>query len=321
VPWSINLDKLDANSSKQTNMAAKIPFTFDYDFDYGKLEQLTPLIRRVTARNPSGFTFRGTGTYIIGQGKVAVIDPGPLMDDHITALKDLLDGETVTHILITHTHVDHSPAAAPLKAHWGVPTYGYGPHGAGKLEEGVPIEEGGDMAFIPDVKCGHGDLIEGEGWTVECVYTPGHTSNHLCFSLREENALFTGDHVMGWSTSVIGPPDGDMTRYMQSLELLLDRDEDIYWPTHGTCIKDVKNYVQAFIDHRLDRERQILSCLGDGHTRIVEMVPVMYTETDKSLYGAAARSVLAAMIRLINTGKVNCDTQAPDVESRFTLHV
>jgi glyoxylase-like metal-dependent hydrolase (beta-lactamase superfamily II) len=287
-------------------MPAKIPFTYKYDFDYGKLETLTPLIRRITARNPSGFTFQGTGTYVVGHGEVAVIDPGPLDDAHIEALKAELKDETVTHILITHTHYDHSPAAAPLKAFWGTKTYAYGPHGAGKIESGFPIEEGGDMDFEPDVVLRDGDSVEGPGWTIESVYTPGHTSNHLCFALKEENALFTGDHVMGWSTSVIGPPDGDMTQYMKSLELLLDREEDIYWPTHGTCIRDVKNYVKAFIDHRLERERQILECLSQGYSSITDMVPVMYKDTDPSLYGAAAGSVFAAMIRLVDVGKVQC---------------
>jgi glyoxylase-like metal-dependent hydrolase (beta-lactamase superfamily II) len=300
-------------------MATKIPFIHKYDFDYGTLDELTPLIRRVTARNPSGFTFHGTGTYVIGRGNVAVIDPGPLLDEHVEALKTLLAGETVTHILITHTHADHSPAAAPLKSFWGAKTYGFGPHGAGKREEGVQIEAGGDMDFVPDVTVSDGDVISGDGWTVECVYTPGHTSNHLCFALKEEKALFTGDHVMGWSTSVIGPPDGDMTRYLESLEKLLVRDDEVYWPTHGTCIRDVKTFVQAFIDHRLAREKQILACLKDGHSQITEMVPVMYTETDPGLYGAAARSVLAAMIRMIDTGQVNCDTDSPSVESNFTL--
>ncbi len=300
-------------------MATAIPFVWKYDFEYATLETLTPLIRRVTARNPSGFTFHGTGTYVIGHGNVAVIDPGPLDEEHIEALKSTLEGETVSHIMITHTHFDHSPAAAPLKEYWGTKTYGYGPHGAGKAEEGVKIEEGGDMDFVPDVVCKDGDVIEGDGWTIECVHTPGHTSNHLCFALKEENALFTGDHVMGWSTSVIGPPDGDMTAYMESLEKLLKRDEDIYWPTHGTCIKDVKTFVQAFIDHRLDRERQILECLGSGYSKITDMVPVMYTETDKALYPAAERSVLAAMIRMIDTGQVSCDTDEPRVSSTFTV--
>jgi glyoxylase-like metal-dependent hydrolase (beta-lactamase superfamily II) len=288
-------------------MPAKIPFTYKYDFEYGKLETLTPLIRRITAKNPSGFTFQGTGTYVIGHGEVAVIDPGPMDADHIQALKDGLAGEKVTHILITHTHFDHSPAAAPLKEYWGAKTYSYGPHGAGKQEDGISIEAGGDMEFVPDVLLKDGDTVKGPGWTVESVYTPGHTSNHLCFALKEENALFTGDHVMGWSTSVIGPPDGDMTQYMKSLELLLERDEDIYWPTHGTCIRDVKNYVRAFMAHRLEREKQILDCLAEGYTLIKDMVPVMYKDTDPSLYGAAAGSVFAAMIRLVDVGKVVCD--------------
>ncbi|MCB1693079.1 MAG: MBL fold metallo-hydrolase, partial [Pseudomonadales bacterium] len=246
-------------------MATKIPFTYQFDFKYGELQELTPLVRRIIANNPSGFTFRGTGTYVIGRGEVAVIDPGPMMPEHIEALKQSLAGETVTHILITHTHMDHSPAAAPLKDFWKAKTYGYGPHGAGKVEQGVQVEEGGDMDFVPDVTVRHGDVIEGNGWTVECVYTPGHTSNHICYALKEERALFTGDHVMGWSTSVISPPDGDMTEYMRSLELLLERDDEIYWPTHGTCIQDVKNYVRAFIDHRLEREQQIVDCLSQGY--------------------------------------------------------
>ncbi len=299
-------------------MAAKIPFNRKYDFEYGKLERLTPLIRRLTARNPSGFTFHGTGTYVIGNGKVAVVDPGPLLEEHIAALKNALKDEIVTHILITHTHADHSPAAEPLKHHWQAKTYGYGPHGAGKLEQGVQIDEGGDMNFVPDIKTNHGDVINGDGWTVECVYTPGHTSNHICFALAEERALFTGDHVMGWSTSVIGPPDGDMTQYMNSLDLLLQRDDEVYWPTHGTCIHDVKTFVQAFIDHRLDREQQILDCLGNGYCLIEDMVPIMYKETDRALYGAAARSVLAAMMRLIDTNRVACEGP-PELKTRYTV--
>jgi len=297
----------DSSTNYGYHMATKIPFTYQFEYEYGKLEQITPLIRRIIANNPSGFTFRGTGTYVIGHGNVAVIDPGPLMDDHLKALQDSLEGETITHILITHTHMDHSPAAAPLKQATGAKTYAYGPHGAGKIEQGVQIEEGGDMAFIPDVEVRHGDVIEGDGWTVECVYTPGHTSNHMCFALKEEKALFTGDHVMGWSTSVIGPPDGDMTDYMSSLELLLEREDEVYWPTHGTCIREVKNFVQAFIDHRLEREQQILKCVQQGVSQITEMVPIMYTETDPRMYGAAARSVLAAMVRLVATGQVKID--------------
>jgi glyoxylase-like metal-dependent hydrolase (beta-lactamase superfamily II) len=208
-------------------MAGEIPFRRDFAFEYGRSERLTPLIRRVVARNPSPFTFKGTGTYIIGNGKVAVIDPGPKQQDHIDALLKALDGETVTHILITHTHNDHSPASAAIKAATGAKTYGFGPHGSGRPEErvGGVTEEGGDRDFVPDVKLREGDVIQGGGdggaWHVGAVETPGHTSNHLCFALHEEDTLFTGDHVMGWSTSVISPPDGDMAAYMRSLNKLL----------------------------------------------------------------------------------------------------
>ncbi|MBL4681121.1 MAG: MBL fold metallo-hydrolase [Pseudomonadales bacterium] len=279
-----------------------IPYTREYDFEYGKIEELTPMIRRVTAKNPSGFSFHGTGTYIIGRGKVAVIDPGPLLPDHIETLKQGLAGEEVTHILITHTHSDHSPAAEPLKHFWQCPTYGYGPHAAGIERD--RLSEGADMDYVPDIEIRHGEVIEGDNWTIECVFTPGHTSNHMCFALKEELVLFTGDHVMGWSTTVIGPPDGNMTQYLDSLHLLLTRDDQVYWPTHGPCIKDVKHFVQAYIDHRLDRENQILACLDQGTGYIKQMVPLMYQDTDKSLYGAAAMSVLAAIERLVNAGRV-----------------
>ena len=298
---------------------AKIPFIHNYDFEYAKLEEITPMIRRVTAENPGAFSFKGTGTYIIGRGKVAVIDPGPLIDAHIEALKNSLKGEQVTHILITHTHMDHSPAAKELKEFWQCKTYGYGPHGAGKIASGVPIEAGGDMDFVPDVVSQHGDIIQGEGWTVECVYTPGHTSNHLCFALKEEKALFTGDHIMGWSTTIVGPPDGDMTQYRDSLDILLERDDEIYWPTHGTCIKDVKTYVQAYIDHRQEREQQIIDCLRDGVGIIEDMVPIMYVGVGEHLYPAAGRSVLAAMERLIATGAAKSTDKNPDIASLYTI--
>lgn len=282
-------------------MAVEIPFVRDIEFSYGDSDRVSPLIRRVVAENPSAFTFKGTGTYIVGHGKVAVIDPGPLIDTHIEALLRALEGETVTHILITHTHSDHSPAAAPLKARTGAKTYGYGPHGAGSGEED------GDMDFVPDVELRHGDVIEGDGWTIECVHTPGHTSNHLCFALREEKALFTGDHVMGWSTSIVSPPDGDMTAYMDSLKLLLARDDEIYWPTHGPAIRDPKPLVRAFIAHREERERQIVAEIAAGRCRIADMVPVMYAAVDKRLHPAAARSVLAHMTRLVAQGRVVAD--------------
>jgi glyoxylase-like metal-dependent hydrolase (beta-lactamase superfamily II) len=282
-------------------MAVEIPYVREIEFDYGASEEVSPLIRRVVADNPSAFTYKGTGTYIVGHGKVAVIDPGPLLDAHVEALMRALEGETVTHILITHTHSDHSPAAAPLKKLTGAKTYGYGPHGSGAGEED------GDTDFVPDVELRHRDVIFGDGWTIEAVHTPGHTSNHLCFALREEKVLFSGDHVMGWSTSIVSPPDGDMTAYMASLELLLGRDDETYWPTHGPAIRDPKTLVRAFIAHREDREHQIIAQLKAGRTRIADMVPVMYAAVDKRLHPAAARSVFAHMGRLVAQGRVVTD--------------
>ena len=287
----------------------------------GACERVSPLIRRVVAHNPSAFTYKGTGTYIVGEGDVAVIDPGPLLNEHVEALLRALEGETVSHILITHTHSDHSPAAKPLKALTGARTFAYGPHGSGQKhapDDDVQVEEDGDMDFVPDVELRHGDIIEGDGWTIQCVYTPGHTSNHMCFALLEEKALFTGDHVMGWSTSIVSPPDGNMEDYMASLRLLLTRDDDIYWPTHGPAITDPKPFVRSFIEHREDRERQIMEQLAAGRTRIQDMVPVMYAAVDKRLYPAAARSVLAHMEHLVARGIVQADGK-PSLGAQYRL--
>ena len=299
-------------------MSVQIPFRRDLEFTYGEVAQVGPGIRRVIAENPSPFTLYGTGTYILGTGKVAVIDPGPADPAHIQALVDGLQGETISHILVTHTHMDHSPGCALLKQHTDAPTYAFGVHGAGKLEEGVPVEEGGDMDFRPDHEVRHGDVIEGGDWSVECVYTPGHTSNHMCFQLREQRALFTGDHVMGWSTSIISPPDGDMLAYMNSLDVLLSRNDDVYWPTHGPCIDDTKALIHAFIEHRREREQQILQCVKQGVHRIKEMVPRMYVGTPEFMYPAAARSVLAAVQYLVARGELATATDV-SLEADYTL--
>ncbi len=293
-------------------MAVQIPYVREIEFTYDASEQITPLIRRVVAENPSPFTYKGTGTYIIGHGNVAVIDPGPMIEAHVEALMRALEGETVTHILITHTHSDHSPAAAPLKARTGAKTYGYGPHGGGQGEED------GDMDFVPDVDIRHGDIIKGDGWTVECVHTPGHTSNHICFALREEKALFSGDHVMGWSTSIVSPPDGNMREYMASLRLLLTRDDEIYWPTHGPAIRDPKPFVKAFIAHREEREQQIIEQIKAGRTHIKDMVPVIYAAVDKRLYPAAARSVFAHALGMVEDGRLVTDG-TPRLDGEYRL--
>ena len=298
-----------------------IPFRRDLDFAYGEATRLSPNIRRVIANNPSAFTLYGTGTYIIGERNVAVVDPGPPDQTHIEAILRATAGETITHMLVTHTHMDHSPGCRLLAQHSDAPTYGYGRHGAGKIAAGIQVEEGGDMDFEPDVKVRDGDVVEGDGWSVECVYTPGHTSNHLCYALRgvqESPTLFTGDHVMGWSTSVISPPDGDMKNYMASLEKLLGRDDEVYWPTHGPSIVEPKAHVRAFIAHRREREAQILRCLAGGARRIVDMVPLMYADTPPQLYAAAGRSVFAAMAVLVERQQVLCEGDL-DIGAEFQL--
>jgi glyoxylase-like metal-dependent hydrolase (beta-lactamase superfamily II) len=281
-----------------------IPFIREFDAKYESEVRVSPLISRVVADNPGPFTFKGTGVYIVGNKDVAVIDPGPDDASHVDALKRALEGRRVTHILVTHTHSDHSPAAKPLKEWSGARTYAFGPHGSGKLDDGVRVEEGGDMQFAPDVRVKDGEIIRGNGFTFECVFTPGHTSNHMCYALKEENALFTGDHVMGWSTTVVTPPDGDMTQYMASVKKLMARSDATLYPTHGAPVTDPKPFLAAYLEHRLDRERQILACIREGLPTIPQMVARMYADVDKRLHPAASRSVLAHLIQLEQEGRV-----------------
>jgi glyoxylase-like metal-dependent hydrolase (beta-lactamase superfamily II) len=296
-------------------MAVEIPFRHDYRFEYGRLEPIAPGIRRIVARNPSPFTFKGTGTYVVGQGDVAVIDPGPDLAEHVEALLAGLAGERVTHILVTHTHRDHSPAARALQAATGAPTFGFGPHAGGKRGD-TGAEEGGDWDFMPDVMLRDGDPIGGAGWRFEAVHTPGHTSNHLCFALADRGILFSGDHVMGWSTSVIAPPDGDMGAYMASLDKLLGRRDSIYWPTHGPPIEEPQPYVRAFIAHRREREAGILDCLTAGPEHIEAIVGRLYPRLQPGLRRAAARSVHAHLLNLIGRGFAASDGP-PTLDARY----
>lgn len=280
-----------------------IPFNHDFNPPVGEVEQVSPLIARLLAGNPGPFTFRGTGVYLVGTDEIAVIDPGPLQDDHLVALKRAIEGKRVTHILLTHTHSDHSPAAAPLKEWTGARTYAYGGHPKHD-DDGVKIEESGDDAFRPDVFVKDGDIIKGKGFTFECVFTPGHTSNHMAYALLEEKALFTGDHVMGWSTTVVAPPDGNMTAYFSSLAKLQARDDVILYPTHGAPIREPKPFLAAYYEHRKGREAQVLSAIKDGLVTIPEMVAHMYAAVDKKLHPAASRSVLAHLNQLEEEGRV-----------------
>jgi glyoxylase-like metal-dependent hydrolase (beta-lactamase superfamily II) len=298
-------------------MPVEIPFRRDFSFEYGRLEPVAPMIRRIVARNPSPFTFKGTGTYVVGTGEVAVIDPGPDLIEHVDALLAGLSGERVTHILVTHTHRDHSPAARALQAATGAPTYGFGPHAGGKRSDPA-VEEGGDWDFVPDVTLRDGDKVAGNGWSFEAVHTPGHTSNHLCFALADAGVLFSGDHVMGWSTSVIAPPDGDMAAYMASLDKLLGRRDIVYWPTHGPAITEPQAHVRAFIEHRKEREAGILECLRAGVERIDAVVERLYVGLQPGLRRAAGRSVHAHLVDLAARGIVACDGP-PRIDASYRI--
>ena len=295
-------------------MSIKIPFNRELNFEYGVCQHIAKDIRRIMAPNPSAFTFHGTGTYIIGSGSVAVIDPGPNIPEHVDAILSALSGESISHILVTHTHLDHSPAVEHIKAATGAPSYAFGPHGRNLQSD--TVEEGADFDFTPDHFVNDGEIIPGEGWTVQGVHTPGHTSNHMCFSFQEENALFCGDHVMGWSTTVVSPPDGNMKSYMDSLKKVADRKEITFYPTHGAPISDPKSFIVALVALRKEREEQIILCLKDGISLIPEMVKRMYVGIDPKLHKAAGRSVLAHMIHLVETNRAKC-TGDPTIEKDY----
>ncbi len=297
-----------------------IPYVREIEFTYGACDQVSPLIRRVVANNPGPFTFKGTGTYIVGQGEVAVIDPGPDDPAHLAALLAAVAGERVTHILITHHHSDHSPLAGPLKAATGATIYGCAVAGHEEEDTGeVKMEAGHDHDFRPDVSlCGGGE-VSGPGWTMEAIPTPGHTSNHLCYALRQENACFTGDHIMGWSTTVITPPDGDMTDYIDSLQKIRAHEFTTLWPTHGPPILQVTPFIDAYLTHRQERIDQILLALADGPARIRDLTPKLYRDVDERLWPAAARSMLAAIIHLERGGDIEAGgPPGPDTVYRLS---
>lgn len=277
-----------------------IPFLRDDKLQPGEVETIAPGLRRILCGNPGPFTWRGTNTYLIGQGaSVAVLDPGPVDDAHLAAILRATAGETITHILISHTHRDHSPGTAPLKAATGAKTYGYGPHQTPPDQGG----EGGDHGFHPDVTLADGAVVTGAGWAVTALHTPGHCANHLCFALDmpgTDGVLFSADHVMSWSTSVVSPPDGDMAAYMRSVDRLLARRDRLYLPGHGPRLPDPLPFVAALKAHRLEREAKVLDALrGLPGATAQDLVPPVYgPELDPRLIPAAARSLLAHLIKL-----------------------
>jgi glyoxylase-like metal-dependent hydrolase (beta-lactamase superfamily II) len=268
----------------------------------GIVEQISPLVRCLLAPNPSPFTYNGTQTYIVGSGEVAIIDPGPDLPEHVDALLAALGGERIMAITCTHTHRDHSPAGRALQTATGAPIVGCAPL---VLEDDGPrADYAFDVDYRPDRVLTNGEVLDGSGWTLEAIATPGHTSNHLCFALAEERALFTGDHVMGWSTTVVSPPDGDMAAYMKSLDQLLLREDCIYYPAHGPAVENPQRLVRGLIGHRRHREGQILRQLERGVGDIPAMVAQMYKGIDSRLHPAAGGSVLAHLIDLETRGLV-----------------
>jgi len=287
-----------------------VPFNRNFPLKPGVVEEVRPDVRRVLCDNPGPFTFTGTVSYIVGRGKVAIIDPGPDDEAHAAALLDAVRGETVTHILVTHTHRDHSPNAARIKLATGATICAEGPHRASRprfeSEKHNP-ESGVDRDFAPDAALRNGDVVEGPGWRLEAVATPGHTANHLCFAWPERKFCFVGDHVMGWSTSIVAPPDGSMIDYMDSLNRLAAREEDLYFSGHGSEIPDGPRYVRFLIRHRKAREASILHRLAKGEADIPTMVRAIYIGIDSRLATAAGYSVLAHLEDLVARGVVATD--------------
>jgi len=291
-------------------MSDDIPFDKILDLAPDQVDEPMPGVRRVMADNPGPFTFKGTISYIIGRGKVAIVDPGPDDPRHIGALLDAVRNETVTHIFVTHTHRDHSPAVPAIKAATGATVYAEGPHRAARplhIGEHNPLDSSGDRDFRPDVTLKDGEVVTGDGWSIEAVATPGHTANHMAYAFKDNSVLFSGDHVMGWSTSIVAPPDGAMSDYMASLNKLAKRNEAIYFPGHGPAITDASRFVHYYILHRMAREASILHRLSKGTTDIPTIVRAIYIGIDPRLTGAAGLSVLAHLEDLVTRGVVETD--------------
>ncbi|HVV41702.1 MAG TPA: MBL fold metallo-hydrolase [Nitrobacter sp.] len=287
-----------------------IPFNRDFPLKPGVVEEVVPSVRRVLCDNPSPFTFTGTVSYIVGRGRVAIIDPGPDDEAHAKALLDAVKGETVTHIFVTHTHKDHSPNTSRIKAATGAPVYAEGPHRASRprfeSEKHNP-ESGADRDFRPDIALRDGEVVTGDGWALQAVTTPGHTANHTAFAWTDRKILFVGDHVMGWSTSIVAPPDGSMIDYMTSLEKLSRREEQLYFSGHGPEIPDAPRFVRFLMRHRKAREASILHRLAKGEADIPTMVRAIYIGLDPRLSNAAGYSVLAHLEDLVARGVVLTD--------------
>ncbi len=302
-------------------MTDDVPFDKSFDLEPDKVQEMAPQVRAVVANNPGPFTFKGTMSYIIGRGKVAILDPGPDDDAHIGALLDAVRGETVSHIFVTHTHRDHSPAAPKVKAATGAKVFAQGPHRLARplhIGETRRLDASADMDFRPDIALADGEVVSGDGWTLEAITTPGHTANHMAFAFKEADLVFAGDHVMAWSTTIVAPPDGAMSDYMASLHKLAARTEPLYLCGHGAPVRDAPRYVQFLIRHRQGREASILHRLGKGSADIPTLVKAVYIGLDARLTGAAALSTLAHVEDLAARGVVLTDGP-PSIAGSYRL--
>lgn len=287
----------------------------------GRLETVAPGVRRLVAPNPGPFTFTGSCTYVVGTGEVAVIDPGPDDPAHVETLLEALRGESVSHIFLSHTHRDHSGAVEYIKAATGAPVLAEGPHRPARklhLGEVNPLDAAADTAFEPDIYLSDGAVTAGAGWSIEAIFTPGHTANHMVFALREANLIFSGDHVMAWATSIVAPPDGAMSDYIASLQKLTGRSESVFLPGHGPAVRQAPAFLGSYIRHRLGREASILHRLSKGETDIATLVRAIYIGLDPRLAGAASLSVLAHLEDLVARGIVASDS-VPSIDGRYRL--
>ncbi|MEE9455101.1 MAG: MBL fold metallo-hydrolase [Paracoccaceae bacterium] len=304
----------------------KPPFNTDHHPEVGIPLHLCDGLRVITANNASPMTFTGTQTYLLGERELAIIDPGPDDPAHLAAITAAVAGQVVSHILITHSHIDHSPLAAHLSAITGAPVYGFGPANAARTEimENLALKgdlggaEGIDLNFAPDILLKDGARMAGDGWEIEALHTPGHLSNHLCFAWIGQGRLFSGDHVMGWATTLVSPPDGDLSAFMASLRKLQGRGEHIYYPGHGAPIEMAHSMLEYLLAHRLEREDQIRACLAQSNHNVAELTAEIYADTNPNLHGAAARNVLAHIIDLY-TRKIISPEEEFTASTRFKL--
>ena len=310
-----------SNDNQKEQKEETFAFNRDFQLKPGEVEEAVPGLRRIVCNNPSPFTFTGTVSYIVGRGEVALIDPGPDDEAHANAIMNAVRGETITHIFVTHTHMDHSPNTPRLVAATGAKVYADGnPLISRRVADGGPrtTEGGGDTAFRVDVKLADGQVVEGDGWALQAVATPGHASNHMAYGWRDRKILFSGDHIMGWSTSIVSPPDGSMPEYMASLEKLLHRDEDLYFCGHGPEVRDAKAYVRYLQRHRKAREDSILRRLAKSPTDIPTIVRASYIGIDPRLVPAAGRSVFAHLEDLVARKVVATDGE-PSIDGIYRL--